>query len=201
MDYNNFNPLQIDALREVGNIGAGNSATALSQLLNKKIDMSVPSINVVPFRDIFSRIGGEDLVAGVIVRVLGDTPGNILFVFNKETALGIIESLTGECSDQISEMGNSVLCEIGNIISGSYLNAISKLTNLTIVQSVPAVATDMLGAILSTTFIESGQYDDYVLDIETEFRQGEHAETLGGHFYYIPMPGSLEKILNTLGVK
>ena len=201
MINNTFNPIQMDALREVGNIGAGNSATALSQLLNRKIDMTVPSINIVPFRDIFSRIGGEELVSGVVVRVLGDTPGNILFVFDKETALGVIESLTGECSDQISEMGNSVLCEIGNIISGSYLNAISKLTNLVIMPSVPAVATDMLGAILSTTFIESGQYDDYVLDIETEFKQGEHGERLGGHFYYIPMPGSLEKILNILGVK
>jgi len=201
MDYNNFNSNQMDALREVGNIGAGNSATALSQLLNRKIDMSVPSINLVPFRDIFSRSGGEELVVGIIVRVLGDTPGNILFVFDKETALGIIESLIGENSDEISEMGNSVLCEIGNIISGSYLNAISALTNLVIMPSVPAVATDMLGAILSTTFIESGQFDDYVLDIETEFKQGENGERLGGHFYYIPMPGSLEKILNILGVK
>jgi chemotaxis protein CheC len=201
MSYNTFNPLQMDALREVGNIGAGNSATALSQLLNKKIDMTVPSINIVPFRDIFSRIGGEDLVVGIVVRVLGDTPGNILFVFDKETALGIIESLVGEVGEQISEMGNSVLCEIGNIISGSYLNAIAKLTNLVIMPSVPAVATDMLGAILSTTFIESGQYDDYVLDIETEFKQGEFSEKVGGHFYYIPMPGSLEKILNILGVK
>lgn len=201
MSYSNFNPLQMDALREVGNIGAGNSATALSQLLNRKIDMTVPSINIVPFRDIFSRIGGEDLVVGIVVRVLGDTPGNILFVFDKETALGIIESLIGENTEQISEMGNSVLCEIGNIISGSYLNAIAKLTNLVIMPSVPAVATDMLGAILSTTFIESGQYDDFVLDIETEFKQGELSEKLGGHFYYIPMPGSLEKILNILGVK
>ena len=201
MAYNNFNPLLMDALREVGNIGAGNSATALSQLLNRKIDMTVPSINIVPFRDVFSRNGGEELVAGVIVRVLGDTPGNILFVFDKETALSIIKDLTGENNVQISDMGNSVLCEIGNIISGSYLNAIAKLTNLVIMPSVPAVATDMLGAILSTTFIESGQYDDYVLDIETEFKQGVHSERLGGHFYYIPMPGSLEKILNILGVK
>jgi len=201
MSFNNFNPLQMDALREVGNIGSGNAATALSQLLNKKIDMTVPSINIVPFRDIFSRIGGEELVVGVIVRVLGDTPGNILFVFEKETALGIIESLIGEKNSQISEMGSSVLCEIGNIISGSYLNAISKLTNLAIMPSVPAIATDMLGAILSTTFIESGQYDDFVLDIETTFKQGENSEHMGGHFYYIPMPGSLEKILNILGVK
>lgn len=198
MDYFNLSAIQLDALREVGNIGAGNSATALSQLINKKIDMTVPAVNIVPFDDIFSRIGGEEVVIGVIVRVLGDTPGNILFIFEKEIALNLIETLTNSREENISEMGNSVLCEIGNIISSSYMNAIAKFTNLVILPSVPAVTYDMLGAILSTTFIESGQYDDSVLDIETIFLQDD--ANISGHFYYIPMPGSLEKILNALGV-
>lgn len=198
MIYTDLTDLQIDALREVGNIGAGNAATALSQLIKKKIDMTVPSINIVPFNDIFARIGGEEVVIGVLVRVLGDTPGNILFIFRKPVALGLIETLTGETYDDISEMGNSVLCEIGNIISSSYMNAISKFTNLCLTPSVPAVTYDMLGAILSTTFIEAGQFDDYVLDIETAFLQ-DNSE-ISGHFYYIPMPGSLEKILNSLGI-
>lgn len=198
MDYLNLSAIQLDALREVGNIGAGNAATALSQLINKKVDMSVPSVNVVPFDDIFSRIGGEEVVIGVIVRVLGDTPGNILFIFEKDTAQDLIETLIGKREENISEMGNSVLCEIGNIISSSYMNAISKFTNLVITPSVPAVTYDMLGAILSTTFIESGQFDDSVLDIETAFFQDD--TRISGHFYYIPMPGSLEKILSILGV-
>jgi chemotaxis protein CheC len=198
MSYQNLNPLQLDALREVGNIGTGNAATALSQLINKKVDMTVPNINIVPFDDIFSSIGGDEIVVGVIVRVLGDTPGNILFVFEKNTALNLVEILTGEKEDYLSEMGNSVICEIGNIISSSYMNAISKFTGLSIMPSVPAVTYDMLGAILSTTFIESGQFDDYVLDIETVFEQNNSA--ISGHFYYVPMPGSLEKILSTLGI-
>ncbi len=200
MSYLLFNAVQLDALKEVGNIGAGNAATALSQLLNRKVDMTVPAVNIVPFEEIFSRIGGEEIVVGVIVRVLGDTPGNILFVFEKEVALNIIELLTGNRDEEISEMGNSVLCEVGNIISGSYMNAIAKLTNLVIMPSVPAVAYDMLGAILSTTFIESGQFDDSVLDIETMFLNDDSTKKIGGHFYYVPMPGSLEKILNALGV-
>lgn len=198
MDYLNLKPIQLDALREVGNIGAGNAATALSQLINRKIDMTVPAVNIVPFDDIFSRIGGEEVVIGVIVRVLGDTPGNILFIFEKEVALNLIETLTGERDEQITEMGNSVLCEVGNIISSSYMNSIARFTNLVITPSVPAVTYDMLGAILSTTFIESGQFDDMVLDIETIFLQNN--EEISGHFYYIPMPGSLEKILGALGV-
>jgi len=198
MSYQDLTPLQLDALREVGNIGTGNAATALSQLINKKVDMTVPAINIVPFDDIFSSIGGDEIVVGVIVRVLGDIPGNILFVFEKDTALGLVEILTGMKEEYLSEMGNSVICEIGNIISSSYMNAISKFTGLTVVPSVPAVTYDMLGAILSTTFIESGQFDDYVLDIETVFIQNN--SEISGHFYYVPMPGSLEKILNTLGI-
>lgn len=198
MSYQNLNPLQLDALREVGNIGTGNAATALSQLINKKVDMTVPNINIVPFDDIFSSIGGDEIAVGVIVRVLGDTPGNILFVFEKDTALSLVEILTGKKEDYLSEMGNSVICEIGNIISSSYMNAIAKFTGLTLIPSVPAVTYDMLGAILSTTFIESGQFDDYVLDIETVFVQNN--SEISGHFYYVPMPGSLEKILSTLGI-
>jgi chemotaxis protein CheC len=198
MDSMNFSSMQLDALKEVGNIGAGNAATALSQLINKKVDMTVPAVNIVPFETIFSRIGGEELVIGVVVRVLGDTPGNILFIFEKEGALNLIESLTGQRDENFGEMGNSVLCEIGNIISSTFMNAIARFTNLLIMPSVPAVTYDMLGAILSTTFIESGQFDDSVLDIETEFLEAD--SKISGHFYYIPMPGSLEKILNALGV-
>lgn len=198
MEFFEFNPIQLDALREVGNIGAGNAATALSQLINKKVDMTVPSINIVPFESIFSRIGGEEEVIGVIVRVLGDTPGNILFIFEKEIAFNLIKTLTGLEEENLSELGSSVLCEIGNIISSSFMNAIARFTNLLIMPSVPAVTSDMLGAILSTTYIESGQYDDSVLDIETMFL--ESGSRISGNFYYIPMPGSLEKILNALGI-
>ncbi len=198
MSYEELTPLQLDALKEVGNIGTGNSATALSQLLSKKVDMTVPSINIVPFEEIMSNIGEEEIVVAVLVRVLGDTPGNILFVFDKSTASDLVYRLTGEKQDHLSEMGNSAMCEVGNIISTSYMNAIAKFTNLVITPSVPAVTYDMLGAILSTTFIESGQFDEYVLDIETLFK--EDGSEISGHFYYIPMPGSLEKILSTLGV-
>lgn len=198
MDYSDLSPIQLDVLQEVGNIGAGNAATSLSELLNEKVDMTVPAVNIIPFNDIFSKIGVEEVVIAVIVRVLGDIPGNILFTLEKEAALKIISKLLGENQEQITEIGNSALCEIGNIISSSFMNAIATLTSLTLMPSVPAVALDMMGAILSTTFIESGQFDEYVLDLETQFFQEN--QKINGHFYYIPMPGSLEKILNSLGV-
>ncbi|WP_035289803.1 chemotaxis protein CheC [Clostridium sp. KNHs214] len=199
MSYLDLNDLQLDALKEIVNIGTGNAATALAQLLNIKVNMSVPSINVIPFDEIFNDIGGEEVVIGVLVRVLGDAPGNILFVMEKDVAMKIINKLLDRNEKEISEMGNSVLCEIGNIMCSAYMNSIAKFTNLVIMPSVPAVTYDMLGAILSTTFIESGQFNEYVLDIETLFSQND--EMINGHFYYIPMPGSLEKILNSIGIK
>ncbi len=198
MDYSSLSMIQLDALKEVSNIGAGNAATALSMLLNKKIDMSVPSVNVVRLEDVVEATG-ESEVCGTVVRVLGDIAGNILLVFEEDTVKKIIGKLIGSETDVNSEMGQSVLCEIANIISASYMNSIAQLTNLAIAPSVPAVAYDMLGAILTTTFIESNQYDEYILDIETIFLD-DTEENIGGHFYYIPMPGSLEKILKSIGI-
>ncbi|APF22358.1 chemotaxis protein CheC [Clostridium butyricum] len=198
MDYSSLSMIQLDALKEVSNIGAGNAATALSMLLSKKIDMSVPSVNVVRLEDVVEETG-ESEVSGTVVRVLGDIAGNILLVFKEDTVNKIIGKLVGTNEGINSEMGQSVLCEIANIISASYMNSIAQLTDLAIAPSVPAVAYDMLGAILTTTFIESNQYDEYILDIETIFLD-ETEENIGGHFYYIPMPGSLEKILKSIGI-
>ena len=198
MEYSKLNGVQLDALKEVSNIGAGNAATALSMMINKKVDLTVPAVNVVRLEDIVE-LNGEEEVAGTVVRVLGDIAGNILLVFKRETSENIISKLVGSKESPDSEMGRSVLCEIANIISASYMNSIAQLTNLAIAPSVPAVAYDMLGAILTTTFIESNQYDEYILDIETVFLD-ETEENIGGHFYYIPMPGSLEKILKSIGI-
>lgn len=198
MEYSKLNGIQLDALKEVSNIGAGNAATALSIMLNKKVDMTVPAVNIVKLEDIFE-LNGEEEVAGTVVRVLGDIAGNILLVFTKDTSENIISRLVGSKEAPDSEMGNSVLCEIANIISASYMNSIAQLTQLAIAPSVPALSYDMLGAILTTTFIESNQYDEYILDIETVFLD-DTEENIGGHFYYIPMPGSLEKILKSIGI-
>jgi len=198
VEYSNLSALQLDALKEVSNIGAGNAATALSMMIGKKVDMTVPSVNIVRLEDIVEE-NGECEVAGTVVRVLGDIAGNILLVFEKPTAENIIEKLVGSKQSPESEMGSSVLCEIANIISASYMNAISQLTNLAMAPSVPAASYDMLGAILTTTFIESNQYDEYILDIETVFLD-DTDENIGGHFYYIPMPGSLERILESIGI-
>lgn len=198
MKQGQFSTMQMDALKEVSNIGTGNAATALSMMLGKKIDMTVPSVNLIEFATLIDNVGERE-GAGIIVRVLGDIPGNILIVLDKEVAFNIIELLTGIETKEFTEMGKSALCEIGNILSGAYMNAISQFTGLNAIASVPAITYDMLSAILTTTFMESGQYDEHILDIETLFLN-EDKENVGLHFYYIPVPGSLEKILEIIGL-
>lgn len=197
MDYNNLSSFQLDALREVANIGAGNSATALSILLNTKIDMTIPNLNLIEFNTLLDSYK-DNIVVAILVKVLDEIEGSILYVFNEEVALNIISKLTYKNESYITEMGESVLKEIGNIIASSFMNSIADFTKLKATASVPAIANDMLIAILSSIFVETGQYEDYILDIETLFKSD--GENIEGHFYFVPAPGSLEKILKALGI-
>lgn len=197
MDYRSLSSIQLDALREVFNIGSGNAATSLSSLLNKKVDMGVPKIEIVQLQDIVNSDLDYEVIA-VVVKVIGEAPGSILYVFDKKVAVEIAEILI-ENHDVFSEMGISTMAEIGNIIASSYMNAIVSFTGLKMIPSVPAVTYDMFNAILPSTFIESGQYDEYILDIETLFK-GDNGCNVIGNFYYIPEPGSLENILLKLGM-
>lgn len=197
-----FSSMQLDALQEVTNIGVGNAATALSTLLGTKFEITVPSINMVELNSLIND-AGESIVYGVVVRVVGDISGSILIVMDSSIAKELVSFLLGkEQKDELDEMGISVLCEVGNILSGSYMNAIAKFTGLFVNASVPAVACDMLSAIYATTFIESGQFDEYILDLETVFLSNNEINKEFGmaHFYYIPAPGSLEKVLKSIGI-
>lgn len=193
-----FSSMQLDAIKEVGNIGIGNAATALSTMINKKVDMAVPSVNIIPLKSLLESMYGKEVVIGTTVKALGDAPGNILFILKKDTASEIIETLTGMKDDDFGELGQSVLCEIGNIISCSYMNAISEFTNLVITASPPKLTFDTMHTLLKDNFEEAGQSGESVLDIETKFLQD--SQEISGHFYFIPEPGALEKILNTLGM-
>lgn len=200
MDYRELNGKQLDALREIANIGAGNAATALSTLLKRKIDMTIPSLNIKKFEEVAQEKESEIEVEGVLVKVKGDISGSILVIFEKEIALEVINSLTGISESKITELGTSVLSEIGNIISAAYMNSISLLTQLPMNLSVPGVASDMLIAILTTTFVDAAQYDEYILDIESTMFLGDKNEEVGVHFYFIPNSGFMEKLLSSIGL-
>lgn len=202
-DILNLSTLQLDALREIGNVGAGNSATALSQIIDRKIDMTVPQVSIMPLGDVPDVVGGPDvMVVGVFLRVYGLAPGSILFLLPRESAFYLADMLMGRkhgYTHSLSSMDESALMEIGNILAGAYLNALSHFTNLTLLPSIPALAMDMAGAILSVVLIQLGQMGDHALVIETEFTTD--ADGVKGHFFLIPDPGSLNTILTAIGVK
>jgi chemotaxis protein CheC len=196
-----FEALQLDALKEVGNIGAGNAATALSKMLLTKIDMKVPYVKVLSFDEIAEYVGGGDrLVVSIFLRLEGEVPGNMFFLMDLQSAKNLVRNLLGsnEGEDHFDEMELSALQEIGNILAGSYLSALADFTGLNLQPSVPALAIDMAMAILGYGLIEIGRSGDYALVIDTTFSNGD--EKVEGHFFLIPDPPSFNTLFGALGV-
>lgn len=202
VNFENLDNLQIDVLREIGNIGAGNAATALAKMLNKKVDMDVPKVKVLEFKEVNEILGGAEIpVVGLMLRVTGDLSGSIMFILESEAARILVNILMGKPLDEAEAFGDielSALKEIGNILAGSYLSALSTLTQLKILPSVPDLAIDMAGAIVSVPAIEFGKLGDSVLYIETEFSEG--STKVVGDFFLVPDIDSYEVLLRALGV-
>ena len=198
----NLNELQFDVLKEIGNIGAGNATTALAKMMNMKIDMNVPRVDLVPFTNLPDIFGSpEEVLAGILVQLDGDIKGMMMFLVKEKSAHNLVNSLMGgmiqSSGDGFSDMELSALGEIGNIIIGAYLSAMSNLTSLKISSSVPYISIDMAGALLSVPAIEFGKLGDKVLLIETQF--GE-LDFVNGYFLMVPELESYDAILSSLGM-
>lgn len=200
MEPSELSALEADVLKEVGNIGAGHAATALSTLLHDPVQLSVTSARACRFGDIPEIVGGaEEIVAGVFLRVSGEINGTIMFLLPLPSARRLICRLLPE-GYQIGEFGElevSALSEVGNILGGSYLNAISMLSSLQIQQSVPAVAIDMAGAILDIGMIMVGETSDEAIVIDTNISHGD--DDIEGHVFLLPDPDSTIPLLKALG--
>jgi chemotaxis protein CheC len=200
--FSQLEDFQLDVLKEVGNIGAGHAATALSTLLDKPIDMLVPKVRMLPFEEICESVGGaETVVLAIFLRVEGDAPGNMFFILDLDAAKNMLHDLVGLSitdHEEYSELELSALNEIGNILAGSYLSSLADFTNLNMQPTVPALAIDMAGAILSYGLLQFGQMGDQALLIDTKFLEGENE--VQGHFFLIPDPESFGKIFSALGV-
>lgn len=196
---------QFDVLKEIGNIGAGNATTALATMLSIKVDMSVPNVALLPFDRISEFIGSEEqTVVGILLEIQGDIDGMMMFLFDMKSAHHFVNSLmmrdiheNEDLAGDFTEMEMSALNEIGNIISGSYLSALSGLTGMKMVSSVPALSIDMLGALLSVPAIEFGKYGDKLLMIQSQFGEDDFVT---GYFLLIPELESYDKILSSLGM-
>ena len=203
VDEFDLTPIQMDALREIGNVGAGNSATALSQIINKRIDMNVPKVALVPIETVPDLVGGPDtIVVGIFLRVYGKAPSNILFLMPQQSAFYLVDTLMGRehgTTKKLDFMDESALKEIGNILSGAYLNAFFNFTHISMLPSIPALAMDMAGAILNIVLVQLGQMGDQAMVIETEFLAEDAG--INGHFFLVPDPGSLGTLIKAVGVE
>ena len=202
MSLDNLSNQYFDVLKELGNIGAGNATTALAQMIGTKVDMSVPQVRLLDFKDVGDMMGGaEQIMAGIYLAVEGDIDGSIMFLLNKQAARHLVDKLMGTGAKpedvEFDEVEMSALKEVGNIITGSYLSSLSTLTNLKIIASIPAISIDMCGSILSVPAIEFGAVGDKMLLIQTEFSDDVK---LTGFFILVPDLESYDKILSSLGM-
>jgi len=200
-------PYHLDVLKEIGNIGAGNAATALSQLLGKEIDMSVPNANIVPISELPDHVGGADKeVAAIFLRIEGDAPGSMYFIASIEDTEQLIRQVTKDDSFQLrtlpyDDVGLSAIQEIGNILAGSYLSSFADFTKLHLHPSVPGLSIDMVGAILSYGLIPLSQVSDHVIVIDTRMQENKKGnEHTFVRFLLLPDPDSFQIIFEALGV-
>lgn len=207
-DINHLSSVQMDVLREVGNIGAGNAVTSMSKLLNKKIDIQVPSVNVVAFDEVMEIIGGpETPIAGIMIHISGEAPGKVYFILTVEEAELLVKSIINESDFKLlsvkepNDLAISALKETGNILTGSYISALSDFTNLHMQPSVPYLSVDMAGAVLTVGLIEVSQVTDYAIIIDTKINDSESVNGIHGNFFFLPDPNSFSKIFKALGIE
>jgi len=203
VDVRELGSLQLDGLREVANIGAGHAATALSQLTNRRIMVGVPQVRVLRIDEIADMMGtGEEVVAGVVMQMLGDLTGRTVQIFPKETAERVAGILIGRNDvvfpDGFGELEQSALKEVGNILGGAYLNALSDFLGLLLLMSVPGLAMDVTAAVLKSVFLEFQEDRDYVFVVETLFNMDEVEKELHGHFLLVPDEASIDVLLRAI---
>lgn len=195
--------IQRDALKEVGNICSGNAATALSQLVGKRVNIVVPEILFVPIEKVPDAVGGADtLVTGLLLRVLGDLPSTILFIFSQRDSLILTSFMTGKEISDVSVMADlerSALREIGVVLASAYLGALSTFVGKTLIPTAPELIVDMAGALVDYILIELSCKSLFALLIESHFTEASCSVT--GHFFLIPDPVALEAIINAIDKK
>ena len=202
MDMRSLEAKQLDGLREVANIGAGHAATALSQMTNRKVVIEVPEVTVVKLEDIGEVIGEPgEVVSAVLMKILGDVTGRTVQVFPGPTASRLTGMLLGRPDpifpEGFGELEQSTLKEVGNIIVGAYLNALSEFMGMLLIMSVPALAIDMAAAVMTTSYLNFGDVNDYVFCVDVKLRM-EGAGELPAHFLLIPDRASLKVMLRAL---
>ena len=193
---------QLDALKEAGTIGAGRAATALADLISKKVQITVPQVNLIPIENISTLLTARDRTFFVIdMEITGDISGRIFLLFSPQDAKLLANNLLGKPQEEIDlkdEMLQSSIKECANILCGSYISALADMTNLNMLISSPSLALDMVGAILDFIFIQIAQYSEEALIIKTDLKVSD--VNLEGLFLFFPSSDSLKRIFESLGL-
>ncbi|HLR14554.1 MAG TPA: chemotaxis protein CheC [Bacillota bacterium] len=199
--------IQKDALKEIGNIGAGNATTSLSALVDKKIQMEVPSVKVVSFDEMMDVIGGSDqTVVGLYFRITGDTPGAVYFILTIKEAQALLAKILPDTHVDLLHEGTpneyalSALKEVGNIVTGSYLSALSDFMSLNMSYSIPYLSVDMVGAIITVGLLEICEKTDNAIIINTNIGD-EEDHHIHGQFILLPDPEAFYTIFSSLGIQ
>lgn len=191
-----YNETQLDALSELANIGAGNASTALSGMLGRPVDLSVPNARLLPLSEAVEAIGpAESEITGIALGVLGDMPSTVLMLLSPADA-DIVCGLLGLPPG--SELAPSALGEIGNVVGTSYLNALAGMTEMALEPTPPATATDMLGALVQAVLAPGADVSDRALLLDSKLIvEGEGCSI---SFLLVPDQGGAEQMLDRLGV-
>jgi chemotaxis protein CheC len=191
-----YTDLQLDALRELANIGSGTASTALSNMLGRSVDITVPSAFVLPMAEAVGNFGDAEAEAtGVVLGVVGDMPASVLLLFTPNDAKLMCGLLGVEAG---TEIGDSALMEIGNIVGTSYINALAEMTGMSLEPTPPAAATDMLGAMVETVLAERAGVGDTALMLDSDLVvEGEDCSV---SFLLVPDEGGVEQLLARLGL-
>ena len=201
--YEEMNELEIDILKEIGSIGGGNAATALSSMLSAKVNMSLPKVEILDFNEALVNVGDpEEVVAAILVEMSGELSGIMLFILTKEFSDEILFRMLGKTEAdffELDEIDSSVLMEIGNIVISSYITAMASLVNMSVELSVPQLAVNMLGGIMSVPIAMMGQHSDRIMMITGEFKIDGKA--LNSNMLLLPDVESLNVLMKKLGVE
>jgi chemotaxis protein CheC len=192
----------MDALREVANIGAGHAATALSQMTKSRIMVNVPRLQIARLEEVPDLLSDpEEVVAAVLMHMLGDLTGRTLLVFPRNAAMRLAEILLHRApgsSFVFGELEQSAIKEAGNILSAAYMNALSDFMGLMLLPSVPSLVIDLCAAVMTTTYTNFGTDRDFVFSIETQFEMGTGEQPVYGQFLLLPDMASLDIILERI---
>jgi chemotaxis protein CheC len=203
MSFRELNSVQLDTLKEVSNIGMGHAATALSQMIGQRVNLTVPNVTITEISQVPEHLGGaEKMMVGITLQILGDARGGIMLLFPQESAHRLLSSLLGQQEKGLvmTEVSVSALKEVSNILASAYLSALGNLLNKTLIPSVPLLAYDMAGAVVDHVLIDLSQSGDFAMMVETDFG-GEPDQNLAikGHFFLLPDPVTLNIFLCDVG--